>query len=126
MPSILRTSLFWKWTYAAWFVILWTLSSLSHPGPKINISGIDKVEHAFAFFCGGLALGLALCLGKTKLKTACLLVVLVGGAVGFVDEYHQTFTPGRSGLDVYDWLADVTGSLLAAISLPMAFRVLKK
>jgi VanZ family protein len=34
--------------------------------------------------------------------------------VGGLDEWHQTFTPGRSGGDVWDWLADMTGGFIGA------------
>jgi VanZ family protein len=98
------------------------LSSLSHPGPKIDVVGIDKVEHAIYFAVGGMCLALALALrGKTAhsaLLTApwrklALITLLAGAAVGWFDEWHQSFTPGRKGLDVYDWMADVLGSLAA-------------
>jgi len=34
---------------------------------------------------------------------------------GALDEFHQTFTPGRSGNDFFDWLADLSGGLLGAM-----------
>ena len=30
---------------------------------------------------------------------------------GAADEYHQTFTPNRTGADVFDWLGDALGGL---------------
>ena len=59
---------------------------------------------------------------RATVGATALLVVLTGAAVGWFDEWHQTFTPGRSGLDVYDWMADVTGSLLA---VPLALGILR-
>ncbi len=99
--------------YALWFTVLCILSSLSHPGPHVDIVGLDKVEHTCYFWAGGVVLGLA----RRPGKWLALGIVLTGAAVGWFDEWHQTFTPGRSGLDVYDWLADCVGSALAAASL---------
>ena len=39
-----------------------------------------------------------------------ILPILVFAILGALDEYHQTFTPGRSGNDPFDWLADVLGA----------------
>lgn len=38
----------------------------------------------------------------------------MGGLVGIIDEYHQTFTPGRTGNDLGDWIADILGSIAGA------------
>jgi VanZ family protein len=40
--------------------------------------------------------------------------LLFTAIIGALDEFHQTFTPGRSGNEPWDWLADVTGGVLAA------------
>ena len=42
------------------------------------------------------------------------MVTLVGSVIGRLDEYHQTFTPGRSGNDYGDWLADTLGAAAGA------------
>jgi VanZ family protein len=49
---------------------------------------------------------------KAILSTTILAIALIGG----LDEYHQTFTPGRSGNDPYDWLADVLGAAAGAFA----------
>lgn len=145
---MLRSPRFWAMMWGSWFVTLFILSSMSHPGPKIEVKNIDKVEHALAFAAGGTVL--ALCLhfrkggpafleagGKTGSSPGwwqqtgvnwrgALVVVLAGAAVGWFDEWHQTFTPGRSGLDVDDWKADISGSLLAVPLAWVALKVLKR
>jgi len=43
------------------------------------------------------------------------MVALVCSVIGRLDEYHQTFTPGRSGNDTGDWLADTLGGAAGAV-----------
>jgi VanZ family protein len=117
---MIRTARFWKWTYVGWFITLCILSSMSHPGPHIDVVGFDKVEHFTYFLLGGLALGFALTLGRTESCQVGWILLIVGSAVGWFDEWHQSFTPGRSGLDVYDWIADTAGSGAAGLLLARA------
>ena len=126
----LRKARIWAVVWLIWFVALCILSSMSNVGPRIDVIGIDKVYHAGYFGLGGTALLLALALRAKSARAALeapmwrrltLTVILTGAAVGWLDEWHQTFTPGRSGLDVYDWLADIAGSLAA---VPLARLVL--
>ena len=122
----------WAIAWLVWFAMLCILSSMSHPGPKINVAGIDKLEHAIFFAFGGTLLLLAIALrGKKVLRSPdhaawgrlAMSVFLAGAVVGGIDEWHQSYTPGRQGLDVYDWIADVIGSLAA---LPIARFVLRR
>ena len=46
----------------------------------------------------------------------------MGAIIGALDEYHQTFTPGRSGNDPWDLLADTVGA--AAGSAFIIFAIL--
>ena len=106
----------------AWFITLHILSSLSHPGPHIAVAHFDKFVHAGFFALGGILLALSLALRPQPLPfpRIALAVLAAGTAIGALDEWHQTFTPGRQGLDLYDWLADILGSLLApALALPL-------
>ena len=122
----------WGWLWGLWLTVLCILSSLSNPGPQVNISGIDKVEHAIYFAAGGASLAMALALrpraggraadGPSWGKIA-VIVLLTGARVGWFDEWHQSYTPGRNGLDVYDWLADLAGSALA---VPLARPIFRR
>ncbi len=120
----------WATAWLGWFTVLCILSSMSQPGPRVDVVGIDKVQHLCYFAIGGTLLLLALALrvknARTALATAPwgklgFTVFLAGAAVGWLDEWHQSFTPGRSGLDFYDWIADLVGSLAA---VPLAKIVL--
>jgi VanZ family protein len=72
----------------------------------------DKILH-FVFFLGGgvvLAASLRL-LAKLQGIRLLLAVALVMGLLGALDEYNQQFIPGRSGLSLEDWIADMSGAL---------------
>ena len=44
-----------------------------------------------------------------------LLAILLVAAFGAFDEAFQTFTPGRTGGDLYDWIADFLGAIAGAL-----------
>jgi hypothetical protein len=72
-----------------------------------SMPGSDKVVH-FAVY--GLLGTLIVRLGRGS-RSAWIAVLLVS-AYGMSDEWHQSFTPGRS-VEVADWLADTLGGALA-------------
>ena len=43
------------------------------------------------------------------------IVTVVFMILGRLDEYHQSFTPGRSGNDMGDWVADILGASTGAL-----------
>ena len=117
MPSILSKALYWRLAVLVWGVVLYALSA--QPGIALpgGFPGIDKVEHATYFTLGGMCflLGLRLAGLAQGRTTAIVLTVLFCSFVGVLDEWHQTYTPGRSGGDVWDWFADMTGGLIGAL-----------
>ena len=50
------------------------------------------------------------------------LSVAVISVFGMLDEYHQLFTPGRSGGDVGDWTADTFGAFCGALLMDWIVR----
>lgn len=100
-----------------WGVVLFTLSSQSTlpPGPKIPYQ--DKVVH-FLYFSGGAFCFVLALYNRLTSRQAWWRWVLTGIGFGLVigalDEFHQTFTPGRSGNDLGDLLADLTGAGMGA------------
>jgi len=99
-----------------WLAGLWLLSSL--PGNQVRLpsfSNADKVAH-FIYFLGGsfLLTWLLRCLVKWPAWRIVLTAFALIALVGAVDELHQTWTPGRSGGDHGDWLADAAGGLAGA------------
>ncbi len=98
-----------------WAVTLYMLSSFSKTMPDggAEIPHIDKILHFGYFMGGGIIFGTWVLLWKgtaagALARIAIPLAILACG--GALDEYHQTFTPGRSGNDPFDWLADSLGS----------------
>lgn len=119
MPGIVRKPGFWLGTFILWSAVLYWLSSTVPPlpdGPKVP--HFDKVAH-FGYFFGGGGLLAAFFFrlrpdsppwGRIIAATAVILSV-----IGMLDEWHQTFTEGRSGNDPGDWLADTLGALVGAL-----------
>lgn len=115
-------SKWWIGIWILWLIILTILSSMSKPGLAIPIVGIDKVQHAVMFAAGGCALAMGLALHRFTLAEAPngagwwrigMIVLIVSALIGWLDEWHQSFIPQRFGLDFYDWVADIVGSVLA-------------
>ncbi len=106
---------FWLFALFLWAATLFVLSSLSKtlPDGGPEIPHIDKVLHFGYFFGGGFILG-TYCLLRSgtgaSFARRFLLPLAIFAVLGILDEYHQTFTPGRSGNDPFDWLADVLGA----------------
>lgn len=110
-----------KWFFRAaalaWVVLLsWESGK---PGTEIHIQPpIDKVVHASAF--GVLGFFLALGAGRFRGKILWLVPLMVS-SFGILDEFHQSFSLGRS-VSAGDWLADTTGGIAAAIAWWLAAR----
>jgi VanZ family protein len=124
-PKILmesRERMHW-FGWVCWLgVVIWTctvfyLSSLA--GPEVadmNVFNVnDKALHFVAFFSGVLALVPALRhTWRWPWKKCCIVAVIILSTYGALDEVHQKFTPSRSALDVWDWLADTLGACAGA------------
>lgn len=112
----------WRLAWWLWFAVLFVLSSI--PGHRLGpmpFDWFDKLEHAGCFFLGGLLLG-----GWTAAAghwpARWWRLPLAAATVGAFDELHQCFTPGRSGLDPGDWIADLIGGTLAVAVVPIVHR----
>ncbi len=96
-------------------------------GPEIP--HIDKVLH-FGYFMGGAFIFATWILLRNSreecLRRRILFPLLLFAVIGALDEWHQTFTPGRSGNDPFDWLADVLGALTGIIIAHSAHPLLLK
>ncbi|MFM7605193.1 MAG: VanZ family protein [Prosthecobacter sp.] len=116
MRFILSSALFWRLMAILWTVILYLLSSQPRVPIALGFSGVDKIEHVTYFALGGMGFLLSLRRGggAPGRTIAVVLTVLFCSFVGVLDEWHQLYVPGRSGGDVWDWLADTFGGFLGA------------
>ncbi|MBL9178029.1 MAG: VanZ family protein [Verrucomicrobiaceae bacterium] len=116
MLKLLSSPLLWRVLVIIWAAVLWWLSSQSKLPSPAKFEGIDKIEHTLYFAAGGMCflLGLRTAGFARKTTSAILLTVLFCAITGLLDEWHQTFTPGRSGGDVWDWAADTLGGFVGA------------
>lgn len=125
MFRLLSRPALWLAAIVIWVVTIYFLSSTSKTMPEggFEIPHFDKILHFGYFFGGGIILTTYLLLLKgtaAPIRVRVILPFLFFAVIGALDEYHQTFTPGRSGNDPYDWLADVLG---AATGIFLAHRL---
>lgn len=117
----------WFGSLVGWFGLLWFLSSMSGVGSGPNITHLDKVAH-FGYFLAGGFLFAGWMLNRRPAapnwRKIILLSVCVMACIGAIDEWHQCYTPHRSGADPWDWLADVLGGAAGAFMLKTLHRIL--
>lgn len=118
LPRFLLSPILWRMLVVVWAAVLWWLSSQSTLPQPASFEGVDKLEHAAYFAAGGMCflLGLRLAGLVTRTFDAVAVTVLFCAIVGGVDEWHQMHTPGRSGGDIADWLADSVGGIGGAFT----------
>ncbi len=75
---------------------------------KLPIPHFDKWVHFLYFMLGGVLFNLSWGMERRSWKSWG--GILFFAALGAADEWHQSFVPGRSGLDSGDWIADCLGS----------------
>lgn len=97
--------------------ILW-LSSLSPqqlPDAAFLVS--DKINHFIAFAIGGWLAASALRVTRPRAAIVgrIIIAIIIIAAFGALDESIQTLTPGRTGRDIFDWIADLLGAIAGAL-----------
>lgn len=97
--------------------ILWLSSLTPRELPEGAFLLWDKLNHVLAFAVGGCLAATALRVSRPTVPVAgavAAAIVLIA-AFGVVDETVQTLTPGRTGGDLRDWIADVIGAVFGAL-----------
>lgn len=113
--SILTKPKLWLTAFFLWLATLLILSSLSNtlPPSAPTVPHLDKILH-FGYFFGGAIIFSTWLLLKYGTQHSFLvryfLPLIIFGLLGAIDEYRQTHTPGRSGNDPFDWIADILGA----------------
>ncbi len=126
---MIRLPATWFAALICWIAVLFLASSISSipypPGPTLHL---DKLAHFSYFFAGGFVFtGWLLRRNPEKPSWKLILVttILAMAVLGGLDEWHQTFTPGRSGNDSWDWLADLLGGSSGAFFFKAIHRKFK-
>jgi len=97
-----------------WAVAAFGVSSLPGPTlPRVDTGlPLDKIAHFGLYAIGGCLLaGLLLRSARLARPPFAVFAVVVLALFGLLDEWYQTYTPGRAGADLFDWLADLAGSI---------------
>lgn len=110
----------WSLGFLLWVAYLFSLSSnpesVTQGAPQIP--HIDKILH-FGYFMGGAGLfttWLLLWKGPASRRAIrFILPITLLLAFAALDEIQQSLSPGRSGNDPFDWLADALGSITGVI-----------
>jgi VanZ family protein len=106
-----------------WVTVLFALSEFREvPEPFEPLAGInDKVIHVLLYTVLGAALAWGRHVGP--LRPPHWVLLLAGVLYGALDEWHQSFVPGRTP-SVGDWVADLAGVVLgyAAVHLFLSSR----
>lgn len=97
--------------------VLWLSSRTPDELPDQAFLLWDKLSHVLAYTVGGwLAAGaLRVSFPAVPVMRIPLAAIVLIAAFGVLDEAVQTLTPGRTGGDVGDWLADVIGAVIGAL-----------
>ncbi len=100
-----------QWGWAAVLAATVVLASGNNPQvPVPSFVGLDKVAHFGVF---GLLATLVLRTASIwRRRWRAFLAIGVVSLFGATDEWHQSFTPGRS-VEFADWIADTAGATLA-------------
>ncbi len=97
----------------AWMAVLFYLSHQSTLDVPMLFSGQDKLFHAIVYgILGFLLLGSQLPPAVGFNIPQIRGSILIASLYGISDEFHQYFIPGRNS-DVWDWVADTLGALIA-------------
>lgn len=100
-----------------WMTTIYYLSS--HPMPEVDLgfSAQDKVVHLVGYgLLGALLLGAMPWRERGYSLRQVGLAILLASLYGLLDEWHQSFVPGRHS-DALDLVADFVGAALGSFSL---------
>jgi VanZ family protein len=104
-----------RWTPPAlWVAVILVGTSWPRLSLGPDAAGLDKIAHFSAY-----AILAALSLRATREPQAWrsfVAVIVSIAALGAVDEWHQSFIPGRS-MSFLDWCADASGGVVGTLAI---------
>lgn len=97
--------------------VLWLSSLTPQEMPEAAFLFMDKINHFVAYAVGGWLAANALRVSRplSAVGGSIVLAVVIVAGFGVADEALQAFTPGRTGGDLYDWIADLLGATAGAL-----------
>jgi len=108
-----------------WALLIFVGSSIpSRVFPTLKIFDIDKLIHVSIFFVFGILVYRSLAVPVIELSfrwSRAILAVAVVMVYGVIDEFHQSFVPGRTP-DVWDATSDMVGGMLAIFIVYLHYR----
>ena len=96
-------------------LIFWLSSQAVLPTPML-FDHQDKIHHMTAYFIMAILAWRFFKDYLTKPSTLAIVSIFYCSLYGASDEWHQSFVAGREA-DIFDWLADTIGALLALVSI---------
>ena len=105
----------WLWAPPiAYMALIFFFSSQPDPAPALTEAFWDKTLH-FAGYAGlAFLFGRAFAGEPVAFPAALVYAFVASSAYGATDEWHQSFTPGRSP-SVLDWVADTVGAGIGVV-----------
>jgi hypothetical protein len=112
-PGPLRAA----WPPVAWAALIFILSHQPTIAPGVLLfAHADKLAHGLAFaILSGLTARAVRAAGWGTLRIL-LAAATVASLYGAMDEWHQSFVPGRDP-DPWDWVADTAGAIVGAAAV---------
>ncbi len=111
-----------KWIPSVFIIcVSWYLSGKEHIDGLPSFWNADKIVHLICF--AGLSFWVSFGCNISK-RSKFYLPVSIVSFYGFIDEFHQSFTPNRS-VSVFDWFADTTGAFLGVFVFLIVLKILK-
>ena len=97
--------------------LIFCMSSLPHPLPKISIPYFDKFLHSIEYAVFGILASRAFKSSDQEVlyKNFIILAILASVTYGASDELHQLFVSCRN-CDFFDLAADLIGGIIGAVS----------
>ncbi len=106
----------------AWMALIFTLSAQSSVQIPALFFQQDKALHSLLFGTLGFLLALLVMSDATRPTLwHVLMVSLLVTGYGGLDEFHQSFVPGRTP-DILDLAADTSGGLVSAFLVMISLR----
>lgn len=105
----------------AYMMIIFTLSAQSKLPSPPSFLGWDKFQHYLAYMFMGLLIFRAAYRAPALPIGPYWHALILGALYGGLDEFHQSFVPGRN-MSILDWLADVAGLIMALAIVYIARR----